>query len=156
MNVKLENQVTAADSLISTQPSLHFCTVKCVIMYGKMWCTISISLKFSSSIEEKKWDLSMPFSCKSQSLLVVSVIVVGCPDQKFEISLFSSKSNSKFTNVHYSACLSVHNQNSLKAPNHHPSSFIILHSTFLHFVTFKLFSLFFFQLRTSLTKSTKN
>ena len=114
MNVKLENQVTTADSLISTQPCLHFCTVKCVIMYGKMWCTISISLKFSSSIEEKEWDLSMPFSCKSHSLLVVSVIVVGCPDQKFEISLFSSKSNSTFTNVHYSACLSVHNQNSLK------------------------------------------
>ena len=59
----------------------------------------------------------MPFSCKFHSLLVVSVIVVGCPAQKFEISLFSSKSNSTFTFC-LSVCLFSLNLRGLKSHGH--------------------------------------
>ena len=65
-------------------------------------------------------------------------------------SFFSHESDSTIANVCLSVRLSVHLQNPSTAWNHHPSSFIlhpssffiILHSSFLHFATFKLFSLF--------------
>ena len=66
--------------------------------------------------------------------------------------LFSRESDSTITNVCSFVCLSVWKQNPQQLeiiPHssliilHHPSSFlIILHSSFLHFATFKLFSLF--------------
>ena len=48
------------------------------------------------------------------------------------------------TNVHQFICQSKKPLNSLKSSSFiiHPSTFIILHSSFLHFATFKLFSLF--------------
>ena len=52
---------------------------------------------------------------------------------------------STITNVHPSVCLSVsqsvHQQKPSTAWNHHPSSFFILHLSFPHLATFKLFSL---------------
>ena len=85
-------------------------------------------------------------------------------------SLFSRKSNSTFTNVRSLVCLLV-----IKTPQQleiiilhhssiilHYSSFILHHSTFilpssfLHFATFKLFSLFFCINRWIMVHSEKN
>ena len=62
-------------------------------------------------------------------------------------TIFSCKSDSTFKNVRYSSylvSLSVCPQISSTAWNHHLSSLILhfLHSSFLHFATFKIFSLF--------------
>ena len=61
-------------------------------------------------------------------------------------SVFSCKSDSTITNVCSSVRPSV-----TKTPQQleiiHPSSLIILHSSFLHLATFKLFSLFFHETR---------
>ena len=82
-----------------------------------------------------------------------------CPYLKFHFTreLFSRESDSTITNVCSFVRLSVCLQNPSTASNHHPPSFIlhlssffihpsslfiILHSSFLHFATFKLFSLF--------------
>ena len=63
------------------------------------------------------------------------------------LGLFSHESDSTFTNVRSFVCQSQKPLSSLKSSSFiiHPSTFIILHSFFLHFATFKLFSLFLSQ-----------
>ena len=70
--------------------------------------------------------------------------------EKFDIfTIFSRKSDSTITNVCPSVHLSAYPLNSLKSSSFiilH-SSYIILYSSFLHFATFKLFSLFRLELK---------
>ena len=121
----------------------------------RVWCeTATLQISWSSS--------SVHIFCKWTSswfiwtqILRQTKCLPGC-----KVFIFTRKSDFSLTNVRLSVSQSQKPPNSFKSSSFiiHPLTFIILHSSFLHFATFKLFSLFIIKILPAselITKVTK-
>ena len=87
---------------------------------------------------------SKSFSCNSRIFLGLQPKSIFYLQLPFFCSCFQSRKQlyiHKCPFVHLFVCPSFSHRNPSTAWNQHPSTFIILHSSFLHFATYKLFSL---------------